>query len=164
MSNSIKNWNKDTRLVLSFFVLVFHFALSSLVAQTTQPTTTQPVAMEQGSLKYEEFEMVEGDTTYVMKKYFLLTYLSGENRDQPKEEADKIQRQHLEHMNTLSAQKKICIAGPFGHDGPERGIIIFNAYSLEEAEQLASQDPAVKAGRLRYTLHPIWLAKGSALY
>ena len=159
MSNLIKNWNRDTKIVISLFVLLIHFALSSLAAQTTQPA-----GMDQDSLKYEEFEMVEGDTTYVMKKYFLLTYLSGENRDQPKEEADKIQMQHLEHMNTLAEQKKICIAGPFGHDGPERGIIIFNAFSLEEAEKLASQDPAVKAGRLTYTLYPIWLAKGSALY
>ena len=120
--------------------------------------------MQKDTLQYEEFEMVEGDTTYVMKKYFLLTYLSGEKRDQSKKVAEKIQKQHLEHMNTLAEEKKICIAGPFGHDGPERGIIIFNAYSLEEAEKLANQDPAVKAGRLTFTLHPIWLAKGSALY
>ena len=159
MSNLIKNWNKDTRIILSLFALIFNLALAPLAAQTTQPAPIQ-----QDTLKYEEFEMVEGDTTYVMKKYFLLTYLSGDKRDQPKEEADKIQRQHLAHMNTLAEQKKICIAGPFGHDGPERGIIIFNAYSIEEAEKLASQDPAVKSGRLTYTLHPIWLAKGSALY
>ncbi len=164
MLNSIKNWNKDTRILLALFVFACNFALMPLVAQTAQPATTQPIAIQQDTLKYEEFEMVEGDTTYVMKKYFLLTYLSGEHRDQPKAEADEIQRQHLAHMNTLAEQKKICIAGPFGHDGPERGIIIFNAYNMEEAEKLASQDPAVKAGRLTFTLHPIWLAKGSALY
>ncbi len=67
-------------------------------------------------------------------------------------------------MNALAEEKKIYVAGPFGHDGPEQGIIIFNAYSIEEAEKLASQDPAVKAGGLTYTLHPIWLAKGSSLY
>lgn len=159
MQNLIKNWNKDTDVLTSLCLLLFIFFITPLAAQTTQAAT-----MQKDTLQYEEFEMVEGDTTYVMKKYFLLTYLSGEKRDQSKKVAEKIQKQHLEHMNTLAEEKKICIAGPFGHDGPERGIIIFNAYSLEEAEKLANQDPAVKAGRLTFTLHPIWLAKGSALY
>ena len=99
-----------------------------------------------------------------MKKYFLLTYLKGPNRNQAKEEADKIQSQHLAHMDALAQQKKICIAGPYGHEGKEQGIIIFNAYTLEEAEHLAIKDPAIQAGRLTYTLHPIWLAKGSTLF
>lgn len=159
MQNLIKNWNKDTNVLTSLCLLLFIFFITPLAAQTTQAAT-----MQKDTLQYEEFEMVEGDTTYVMKKYFLLTYLSGEKRDQSKKVAEKIQKQHLEHMNTLAEEKKICIAGPFGHDGPERGIIIFNVYSLEEAEKLANQDPAVKAGRLTFTLHPIWLAKGSALY
>jgi len=159
MQNLIKNWNSDINLTPIVFILFSFISLSSISAQTTQSAF-----IESDTLQYEEFEYVEGDSTYVMKKYFLLTYLSGDKRDQAKEEADLIQKQHLAHMDALVSEKKICIAGPFGHDGPERGIIIFNAYSIEEAEKLASQDPAVKAGRLTYTLHPIWLAKGSSLY
>jgi len=158
MLNSIKSWSKDNNFIQAIFVFACLILASSLHAQTSS------VKIEQDSLKYEEFEMAEGDTTYVMKKYFLLTYLTGEHRDQPEDEANEIQKQHMAHMEALSTAKKICIAGPFGHDGKERGIIIFNTYTLEEAETLAKQDPAVIAGRLSYTLHPIWLAKGSALF
>jgi len=148
------------------WIILILICTSNLIlsAQTTQPTSTQPSTTEvEETLAYEEFEMQEGDTTYVMKKYFLLTYLKGDNRDQSESEAQEIQKGHLQHMNKLADQGKISIAGPFGHDGDERGIIIFNAYSLEEAKDLAKLDPAVIAGRLTYTLYPIWLAKGSKL-
>lgn len=130
-----------------------------MIFAQSKPTITPT----QDTLSYEEFEMTEGDTTYVMKKYFLLTYLKGENRNQPEAKAEQIQKEHMAHMNTLAIQNKISIAGPFGHDGKEKGIIIFNAYNIEEAEEMAKQDPAIIAGRLTYTLYPIWLAKGSTL-
>lgn len=158
MQNLIKNLNKDTRGI-AYTLLLFMCLLSNPMF-----SQSKPASITKDTLKYEQFESVEGDTTYVMKKYFLLTYLKGPNRDQEKEEADKIQSQHLAHMDALAQEKKICIAGPYGHDGKERGIIIFNAYTLEEAERMAKKDPAIQAGRLTYTLHPIWLAKGSTLF
>ena len=84
MQNLIKNWNKDTNVLTSLCLLLFIFFITPLAAQTTQAAT-----MQKDTLQYEEFEMVEGDTTYVMKKYFLLTYLSGEKRDQSKKVAEK---------------------------------------------------------------------------
>ena len=45
-----------------------------------------------------------------------------------------------------------------GDDGDLRGIVILKVNSLEEAQALVNQDPAVKAGRLRVELHP-WMSE-----
>jgi uncharacterized protein YciI len=110
-----------------------------------------------------QFEMKEGDTTYVMKQYILCFLKQGANRSQSKEEVEKIQNEHLAHLNLLATQGKISIAGPFGDDGALRGIVIYNVNTVEEARQLAENDPAVQAGRLVLEFHPWWAAKGSVL-
>ena len=114
--------------------------------------------------EFETFEMTEGDTTFVMKKYYLLTYFKGSERNQTQEEAAEIQKQHLAHLDLLAQEKKICIAGPFGDDGDARGIVIYSVFSEEEAHELSRLDPAVVAGRPRYEIKPWWAAKGSKLF
>jgi len=113
---------------------------------------------------FETFEYNEGDTTYLMKKYYLLIYERGENRDHSKEEAAEIQKGHLAHISKLADEKKICIVGPMADDGPERGIIIYSVFSKEEASELSKKDPAVIAGRLTFRILPFWAAKGSQLF
>lgn len=114
--------------------------------------------------KYETFEMTEGDTSYVMKKYFMVFLKPGPNRDQDKEETAKIQEAHLAHMSKLAEEDKICIAGPFDSDGSISGMVIYSVYSKEEAIRLTQEDPAVKAGRLLVEIHPFWAAMGSKLH
>lgn len=114
--------------------------------------------------QFETFEMTEGDTSYVMKKYYMVFLKPGPNRDQSKEEAAKIQEEHLAHMNRLAEEKKICMAGPFDSDGSISGMVIYSVYSKEEAIRLTQADPAVKAGRLIVEIHPFWAAMGSALF
>ena len=115
------------------------------------------------SLGFETFEMTEGDTSYVMKKYFMAILKTGPNRDHSAEEAAEIQKGHMENISLLAEQKKICVAGPFGDQGEMRGILIFNVPTMEEVEALVAQDPAVIAGRLILDVHPWWAAKGSIL-
>ncbi len=115
------------------------------------------------SLGFETFEMTEGDTTYVMKKYFMAFLKRGPITDQTPEEAAQIQEGHLAHMNQMAEEGKIDIAGPFGDEGELRGIIIFNVPSQDEVETLVAKDPAVIAGRLILEIHPWWAAKGSKL-
>jgi len=115
------------------------------------------------SLGFETFEMQEGDTTYVMKKYFMAFLKTGPNRDHTEEEAIEIQKGHMDHLNWLAEEKKISIAGPFADDGDIRGIVIFNVPTQEKVEELVALDPAVKAGRLILEVHPWWAAKGSKL-
>ncbi len=112
---------------------------------------------------FETFAYQEGDSTYVMKKYFLAFLKRGDNRSHSEEEAARIQTAHLAHMDKLAKEGKINIAGPFGDDGDIRGIVIYSVPTLEEAKKLTQNDPAVVAGRLKIEVHPWWAAKGSTL-
>ena len=115
---------------------------------------------EQG---FETFEMTEGDTTFVMKKYFLVFLKSGSSRSQNKEEAMKIQTAHLAHMDSLANIGQLDIAGPMGDDTELRGIVVLRVPNMEKAEDCVQADPAVRAGRLSYEIHPWWAAVGSTL-
>ena len=115
---------------------------------------------EQG---FETFEMTEGDTTFVMKKYFLVFLKSGSSRSQNKEEAMKIQTAHLAHMDSLANIGQLDIAGPMGDDTELRGIVVLRVPNMEKAEACVQADPAVRAGRLSYEIHPWWASVGSSL-
>ncbi len=112
---------------------------------------------------FETFEMTEGDTTYIMKKYFMVFLKKGEKRDQSPEESAIIQKGHMDHMAKLAEEGIIQMAGPFGDDGEVRGIVIYSVPTEEEVKKLTSEDPAVKAGRLIMEIHPFWCAKGTTL-
>jgi len=60
----------------------------------------------------------------------------------------------MKNINRLADEGKLILAGPFMDDQPLRGIYIFDVASIEEARQLTSTDPAVKAGTLIMELHP----------
>lgn len=114
-------------------------------------------------VKPETFTMEQGDTTYVMQKYFMVFLKSGPKRSQTKEEAMEIQEKHLAYLQKMAEQGKTSITGPMGDDGEIRGIVIYNTATAEEARTLAEGDPAVKAERLVVEVHPWWAAKGSML-
>jgi uncharacterized protein YciI len=109
------------------------------------------------------FEMPEGDTVWVMKQYMMVIYFRGENRTQPKAEADSIQAGHLAHINHMGKEGFLSVAGPFGDDTDMRGILIFHVATEEKVRELMKGDPAVTSGRLTYEVHPWWGAKGSVL-
>lgn len=111
-----------------------------------------------------EFEMREGDTVYIMKQYFMVLLVRGEQAgDFTEEELREIQASHLAHISKMAEAGKVVIAGPFGDDGRLRGVLIFDVATEAEVEEWVLQDPAVQAGRLSYEIHPWWAAKGSKL-
>ena len=113
--------------------------------------------------KHEIFEYQEGDTTYIMQKYFLVLLKKGPNRNQSQEESAEIQKKHLEHLAWLDKLGKVSIVGPTeGHEAIA-GFVVFNTETIKEADILAKLDPAVKAGRLVVEILPWWAAKGSKL-
>jgi uncharacterized protein YciI len=112
---------------------------------------------------YQYFEMPAGDSTIVMKQYFLCFLKSGDIRDQGEEESAKIQEQHLAHLARMHEEGHACVAGPLGHDGDLRGIVIYKTATQEVADSLARLDPAVKAGRLKVEVYPWWAMKGAVL-
>ncbi len=111
----------------------------------------------------QTFEYQEGDTTYLMKQYFMVFLKAGPARSQSKEEAAGIQKDHLDHIAWMADQGYVDMAGPFGDEGEIRGILVMRVPNRERAEELAAMDPAVKAGRLIMEIHPWWAAVGSTL-
>lgn len=73
----------------------------------------------------------------------------------------KLQEAHLANNARLVETGKLILLGPFTDDGYWRGIFVFKADSLEEAEALAASDPSVQAGRLAFELHPWMIEKGA---
>ena len=111
-----------------------------------------------------EFEMKDGDTTYVMKRYymgFLMRVVDRPELDSAK--SAEIQAAHLAYMSQNAEDGVLMIAGPFGDDGDMRGVVIYDVATKAEADSIISNDPAVKAGRLRIDVKPWWAAKGSTL-
>ncbi|HZQ82870.1 MAG TPA: YciI family protein [Gaiellaceae bacterium] len=64
-------------------------------------------------------------------------------------ELDRLQAAHLAHLDAMAVAGKLVGAGPFRDqaDASLRGLC-FYACDLDEARELAEQDPAVRAGRL----------------
>ena len=112
----------------------------------------------------DEFEMKQGDTTYVMKKYYLVLLKANPDKEHlDSTQVAEIQKAHLENIDSLAAMGKIAMAGPMGEDGNLRGIFVMDCINLEEAVTLCETDPAIKQKRLLYEVHSWWAAKGSVL-
>jgi uncharacterized protein YciI len=99
---------------------------------------------------------------YQMKQYFMVFLTKGINRTQDSVTVAKIQEGHLDNITRLFNEKKIVLAGPFLDNGTYRGIFIFDVATEEEVKQLLQTDPAIKAGRLGYEIHP-WYGPGSIM-
>jgi len=112
----------------------------------------------------DEFEYTEGDTTYIMKKYYMVLLLTNPDKEQLDSiQVATIQKAHLDNISKLAKEGKIVMAGPMGDDGDLRGIFVMDCSSLEEAEELVNTDPAIKKKRMLFEVHPWWAAKGSIL-
>lgn len=74
--------------------------------------------------------------------------------------AEEIQKGHLAYMDSLHAQGKLVMAGPFIDQGDARGVVVYRVKDVEEAKALAAEDPAVKAGRLVLEAYPWMTFKG----
>lgn len=130
-------------LLLSFF-MIFIASVSS--AQETKPD-------EPGTQKQAR------QPEYQMKQYWFVMLTRGKNRTHDSTTAAEIQKGHMANITRLHAMGKIMVAGPFGDNGDWRGIFIMDCKDQKEAEELLQTDPAVKAGRLGYEIHPWWTAK-----
>ena len=98
-----------------------------------------------------------------MEPYPLVLLVRGPNADTiPPEEAQRIQSEHLAHLKKMWEEGHLVIAGPFGdqEDPAKRGMCLYKVASIDEARKLASDDPAVKAGRLKVEAMTWWVEKG----
>lgn len=90
-----------------------------------------------------------------MQAYYI-GFLSRGERWTPEqtEQTRALQAGHMQHIQAMAKTGKLLIAGPFMYEANDadqnlRGIFIFNVATREQAEALAADDPAVKAGRLK---------------
>ena len=131
------------------------FSLFLIAGIFSCSTPSKEVATTPESTGYDPALAAEvGADQYGMRQYVFAYLKKGPNRDLPKEEADQLQRAHLDNITRLAEEGKLILAGPFMDDTDIRGIYIFAVESLEEAEKLAASDPAIQAGSLAMELHP----------
>ena len=122
------------------------FALLMLAQTATPPAPSKPPDVGPGG-----YEM----TTY----YVGFLYKGPSWSPQETEESRKLQEAHLANIQRLAKEGRLVIAGPFLDGGDLRGLYVFRVASEEEAKSLVETDPAVRAGRLRFELHPWYAAK-----
>jgi len=96
----------------------------------------------------------------------LVTYqfgflVRGPKADQiPEADLETLQAAHLAYMAEQARVGTLIMAGPFENAGDLRGVVVYDAGSLDEANTIAAGDPAVKAGRLAVEMHPWITARG----
>lgn len=101
-----------------------------------------------------------GPGGYEMTTYYVgFLYRGAKWTPEETPETRKIQEGHMANILKMGAEGKLVIAGPFTDNGDLRGLYVFRVGSAEEAKALVESDPAVRAGRLRFELHPWYAAK-----
>jgi uncharacterized protein YciI len=85
--------------------------------------------------------------------------------DLPEAELDAIQERHLAHLRAMRECGAMAVAGPFGDQTDERlrGMCLYTA-GLDEARDLAEQDPAVRAGRLAVDVLTWYFPRGEVTF
>ncbi len=167
---------KSSSIKIAFLLCFILFISCKQETKVKTPEVAAPVVEEtKSSIKeikeklqkegFQIFDYVDEETgdTIIMQQYFIAFLKRGPNRSQSKEEADSLQKLHLEHLGNMYKAGYADISGPFGDDGDIRGITIYNTPSQKMADSLANMDPMVKAGRLLIEIHPWWAAKGFPL-
>lgn len=139
----------------------------SIIEVVVEPIkkTTKQIKEELTAKGFKVFDYVDEKTqdTILMQQYFMAFLKTGSIRGQNEEETALLQKEHLAHLTKMYELGYADISGPFGDDGPIRGITIYNVPTLKMADSLANSDPMVKAGRLEIEIHPWWAGKGFPL-
>ncbi len=98
-----------------------------------------------------------------LKEYIFVMLKSGPDRSQSEAELKKLQAGHLDNIRSMAESGMLAIAGPFAEDIDWRGILIFNIMDTVKVKSMLNDDPAIKAGRLTFELHPIFSTPGRCL-
>jgi uncharacterized protein YciI len=99
---------------------------------------------------------------YQMKQYFMVFLKASSDHTQDSVTTAKLIEGHIKNIERLFNEKKLVLAGPFMDKGTYKGIFIFDVATTEEVIQHLDTDPAIKAGRFGYEIHP-WYGPGSIM-
>lgn len=122
---------------ISVFIFLLFASLpvvSQSAADNTKPEFNAPLAKKLGADEYG------------MKSYVMAFLKTGTVKPKDDAEQKRLMAGHLANIGRLAAEGKLVLAGPFVDGGEYRGIFVFDAATIEEAQTLTLSDPAVKAG------------------
>jgi hypothetical protein len=84
----------------------------------------------------------------------------------PPEKMQEILPEHLAYQKKIEAAGKLFLAGPLSDSSGEEmsggGLMVYRAASMEEAHQLASEDPMHRLGGRRFAIRR-WLVNEGSL-
>lgn len=103
-----------------------------------------------------------GADEYGMKVFVMAFLKSGKVKSSSETERNDLQMEHLKNIIRLANEGKLVLAGPFMDNGDIRGIYIFDVKTIEEAQELTSTDPAIKAGVFEMELH-LWYGSAALM-
>lgn len=111
------------------------------------------LSQAQNDLYDPELAAEVGADKYGMKKYVIAFLYRGDRvGEYTDQQRSDIQAGHMANINRMSEEGQLVMAGPFFGNEDLRGLYIFAVETLEEAEELTSTDPAIKAGVLKMEL------------
>jgi uncharacterized protein YciI len=108
-------------------------------------------------------ELPEAGPPDEFDEYALVLLYRGLNPpDLDEAESDRLQRQHLGHLQAMQHRGALLLSGPFSDQPDEtlRGLCVYRV-GLEDARRLAESDPAVHRGRLRIVAFKWYTRKGA---
>lgn len=92
--------------------------------------------------------------------YFVVVLERGPNWLAGKTASQQPLGEHGRYLQRLMVTGKLVLAGPFLDE--QGGFILLTVSSLAEAQQIENQDPAIRNGILRPTVHPFSIAFDSS--
>lgn len=90
-------------------------------------------------------------------KYFVFLNTNPARAEIPKAEVDFLQAAHLANIDSLTQARRMLAAGSFHGGG---GMFVLAATSLDEAQTIVNNDPAVAAGRFIVEVFPFSMTIG----
>ncbi|NJC97707.1 MAG: hypothetical protein FIB03_15455 [Anaerolineae bacterium] len=127
--------------------------------------TARSHGIKGGDMIYNDEEARKDAESIGMTVYYVLLLKKGPTWT-PDEtpEVNALQEAHLANYRRLAEMGKLVLTGPFLDSfqlsGEMRGMGVLRADSYEEAFELISTDPMVKANRLTFELHAWMIKKG----
>lgn len=114
------------------------------------------------SIAQRTFDVTIGDSTYHMKKYWMVSYEAGNGPALDSVTTATLQAAHLAHQDEQAKRGMIALAGPFDrNDMGWRGMLIYDYNGGGGPLATLERDPFVKVRRLQYRIAPWWGSVGT---